>query len=131
MKSYWTAEYVGSHTNIFIKKLERALNVSALDKEVERVILNGNKIEKADFFIEHKVKDWMELVYRTIELSGKLSRDIQLFGDVASDLSGTIDFSKSSGSIQIPAGLFAVRWQVRLDQTYQRLKYLTKDQKQM
>lgn len=134
LKSYWTTEYVGAHTNILIKKLERALNISALDKQTERVILNGNKIEKADFFVEHNAEDWIELVYRMIELSGKLSRDIQLCGDATSYLYGTIDISdasKSMGSLQVPSGLLAVYWQIRLDQTYPRSQYLAKSQKPM
>jgi hypothetical protein len=131
MKSYWMSQYVGSHNNILIKKLERLLGISALDKQIERIILDGKKIEQADFFIEHEVDDWVGLVYGLIELSGRLSMDVNLHGDMSSEINGVIDISKSTGSLDRPSGLLTIQWQIKRDQNYRRLSYLSRDQKQM
>ena len=124
MQSYWNIEYVGSHTNIFIKKLERQLKIKAIDIECERVVYDGKKLEYADFYVNHDQESWEQLVVEMLKLSNKPCHSWHITGELGEIFSASLDVEESMYDPKVPSGLVKVSWSLNRSQVYSRFKYL-------
>jgi hypothetical protein len=54
--------YVGAHTATTVKKLQRLLNLQALEQERERYVFEGEDVERVVFMVEHEAQGWASAI---------------------------------------------------------------------
>ncbi len=120
MRSLWTMCYVGAHTATTIKKLERLLDMKALDVTRERYVWNGENLERSAFFIDHGALDWTALINSLLRKTSLFASAWQSRGDATHILTTRVTSEDISASFKnnMPAGLREVSWEVRADQLY-------------
>ena len=123
MKSLWEVTYVGSHTSVFIKKLERFLNTKTTEAHKERYEKDGKSYERTIFEIEHPVSEWNELLVDVIRIAGLISKEWKIYIlEVNSHVGGAIDGEereeKGGFLIEGPTGIKNISWEIKLDQSY-------------
>jgi len=122
MKSYWDVLYVGAHSNIFIKKLQRHLSVQAEDIVKERIIYEGKKCERAMFYLSHGDKDWTVLINDLLTIASRIAHTWRIHLNLPEGLSGNLrsDFGDCHIELNAPEGLESIHWEIRRDQNYQK-----------
>lgn len=122
MRSLWSITYVGAHTATTIKKVERLLDITALDIVRERYIWNAEKVERATFFVEHDASEWPVTVVALLRCTALLAMKWETRGDAVQALSVTVSLECANSQFKdgIPSGLVDVSWELRADQTYVR-----------
>ena len=131
MFSFWDVRYVGSHTNVFIKKLQRVLSIRASDIERERFVADSKKYERSTFLVPHDLDDWPSLVSECLSLSNLVSWKWSVILDLLDDDKRVFAqlHSESDGPIlfydKVPAGLYSLSWELRSDQVYERGRLFT------
>ena len=120
MRSLWTVSFVGSHTAVTIKKIERLLGIRATQIERERVLFDGQQLERAIFHVEHGDMGWSDLVVHLLEATSKIAHAWRVSGDVSSVVAVSVDPRAVGTALQatVPAGLKEISWQLRKDQSY-------------
>ena len=123
MKSQWEVTYVGSHTSVFIKKLERFLNVKTTEALKERYEKDGKSYERTIFEIEHPVSEWQELLIDAFRMAGLISKEWKIYIlEVNSHVGGSINVDereeKGGFLIEGPTVIKNISWEIKLDQNY-------------
>ncbi len=125
MRSLWTVTYVGPHTAITIKKLERFLGIKAEALERERLVWNGEKIERAVFFVEHGTSEWSLLLVELLHKMSQVALRWQGSGDAVNEFTAIVSKDNSDTIFQqgLPPGFRELTWTVRADQSYRTVLF--------
>ncbi|MBK7002424.1 MAG: hypothetical protein IPH35_21475 [Rhodoferax sp.] len=120
MRSLWTVSYIGAHTATTIKKLERFLSLKALDIERERYVWEGEKLERAAFFVEHGPLEWSALLVSLLQKTSTLASTWMTHGDAVQTLTVQVASENVHSQFRtgIPTGLREISWTVRTDQQF-------------
>lgn len=123
MKSLWKVTYIGSHTSVFIKKLDRYLKVKSNILLKERYDYDGNNYERVVFEIEHPYSKWNESVCDVLRMASLISIEwkAHIFNS-SSHILGLLNTNereeKGGFLIEGPSGLAEISWELKLDQQY-------------
>ncbi|MBW4553850.1 MAG: hypothetical protein KME35_22485 [Aphanocapsa sp. GSE-SYN-MK-11-07L] len=126
MRSLWTVSYVGPHTAITVKKLERLLGIKAEELERERLVWNGEKIERAVFFVEHGTIEWSLLLFELLHKMSQIAVQWQTSGDAVNVLTASVSEDNANTTFQqkLPPGFRELAWTIRGDQAYRTELFL-------
>lgn len=120
MRSLWTVGYVGPHTATTLKKLERLLNIQALDMTRERYVWDGEHIERAVFYVDHDPQAWPELIVALHQKTSLFAATWQMRGDGVDALSARVTAKNINTQFhdKLPPGLREISWMAHRDQNY-------------
>ncbi|MFD1245081.1 hypothetical protein [Paralysiella testudinis] len=127
MQSSWSISYFGGYSGIMLKKLERVGRFVAQEVEMERLLINDEKIEHASFIISHEAESWPSLVMDVLSMARRLMPEwsIILGQDSMRGSIGSI-LSAYQAGYKLPAsGLRSIQWEATADQKYTRLQWLS------
>jgi len=123
MKSLWEVTYVGSHTSVFIKKLERFLNVKTTEALKERYEKDGKSYERMIFEIDHPITQWEKLLTEILRMASLISTEWETYiFDASTHVAGVLNADereeKGGFLIEGPTGIKNISWEIKLDQNY-------------
>ena len=129
MKSQWDVIYFVSHTNIFIKKLQRYLTVDISNIETERLEHDGKKLERATFLVHHSSTSWNSVIEEVLVLAQKVSGRWQLNLEFPDSIRGYLT-ENSEGNVEsiveAPSNLESISWKLKRNQKYNKIIYSSK-----
>jgi hypothetical protein len=123
MRSLWSVTHAGNHTANTLQKMERLMNVKALDTQRERFRWQGEDVERVVFFVDHGGDRWADVLTYLLGQTSKLAMRWQASGDAVTEFSATLSGADTFTAWQDkrPSGLREVTWTLRADQTYRVL----------
>lgn len=117
----WDIHYQGPHSNIFMKKLERQLDLKTELLWRERYVLNGKQLERAVCRLDLGDYQWDAAVLRALQLARQISPGWKLvITDAERQISGRLPSAQDDPlavqyAIQSPSGLDSFSWTLTRD----------------